>query len=127
VDNNQGRHHLLDLRTGRTIKHRAITTIPITGNVIDLIQAMATNDNMKEGQKIESRAGTILCDSSWIAGVYYDITTESEEKDEEDENSDQNEDGPENHNCHELDTECCYFLDRHHFGLLLHLFLHFQW
>jgi hypothetical protein len=43
VDNNQGGHHLLDLRTGRTIKQHAITAIPITQNVIDLVHAMATN------------------------------------------------------------------------------------
>jgi hypothetical protein len=53
-----------------------ITAIPITENIIDLFHALATNDNMKEGLKKESRAGTILYDSSWIAGVDYNITTE---------------------------------------------------
>jgi hypothetical protein len=55
VDNNQGGHHLLDLRAGRTIKRRTITTIPITEKVIDLIHSMAENDNMKTGLKIETR------------------------------------------------------------------------
>jgi hypothetical protein len=78
-------------------------TIPITKNVINLVHTMATNDNMKEGLKIESRTGTILYDSSWIAGVDYSITTESEEEDEENESNDQNEDGPENYNINDLD------------------------
>jgi hypothetical protein len=66
---------------------------------------MAANDNMKEGLKIESRAGTILYHSSWIAGVDYDIIIKSEEKDEEDEKSDQNDDGPENNNINDLDLD----------------------
>jgi hypothetical protein len=78
VDNNQGGHHLLDLQTGCTIKRCTITTIPITENVIDLVHSMAENDNMKTGLEIETRSGTILYDSSWIAGVDYDLTTENE-------------------------------------------------
>jgi hypothetical protein len=56
--------------------------VSITGNVINLIHAMAINDNMKEGLKTETIAGTILYDSSWIAGVDYDLTIENEENDE---------------------------------------------
>jgi hypothetical protein len=47
VDNDQGGHHLLDLRTVQTIKRRTITTIPITQNVIDLVHEMANNNGMK--------------------------------------------------------------------------------
>jgi hypothetical protein len=97
VDNNQGWHHLLDLQTGRTIKRSTITTIPITENVIDLIHNMAENNNMEKVKKIETRSGTILYDSSWIAGLDYDLTTENEENHgENQENSYQNEGGPEN-------------------------------
>jgi Reverse transcriptase (RNA-dependent DNA polymerase) len=84
VDNNQGGHHLLDLRTGRTIKRRTVTNIPITQNVIDLVHEMARNDHMQNGLKIEARAGTILYDSTWIAGVDYEtITPKSDEENEE--------------------------------------------
>jgi hypothetical protein len=46
VDNDQGGQHLLDLRTGRTIKRRTATTIPITSNIVDLVHKMAENDEM---------------------------------------------------------------------------------
>jgi hypothetical protein len=83
VDNDQGGHHLLDLRTGRTIKRRALTTIPITENIIELIHTMADNDDMKDGLKIETKSGLILYDSAWIAGVDY------EENDEENDNNEE--------------------------------------
>jgi hypothetical protein len=86
VDNNQGGHHFLDLRTGCTIKRCTITIIVITKNFINLVHTMATNDNMKEGLKIERRSGSILYDSSWIKGVAYDLTTENEENYESIEN-----------------------------------------
>jgi hypothetical protein len=40
VNNNQGGHHLLDLQTGRPIKRRAITAIPISESVIDLVHTI---------------------------------------------------------------------------------------
>ena len=55
VDNDQSGHHLLDLRTGRTIKRRTVTVIPITSNVIDLVHQMATNNNMADGLKLNQR------------------------------------------------------------------------
>jgi hypothetical protein len=76
VDNNQGGHHLLDLRTGQTIKRRTVTTIPITSNVVDLIHKMAENNDMTANLKIETKSGTILYNSTWIAGVDYEETTE---------------------------------------------------
>jgi Reverse transcriptase (RNA-dependent DNA polymerase) len=83
VDNNQGGHHLLDIRTGRTIKRRNVTIVPITQNVIELVHKMAENDNIRNGLKIETRAGTILYDSAWIAGVDYAISPENDEEIEE--------------------------------------------
>ena len=80
------------MRTGRTIKRRTVTTIPITQNGIDLVHKMAENDNMRDGLKIETKSGIILYDSSWIAGVDYennnendDITIEDHENGENDE------------------------------------------
>jgi hypothetical protein len=59
VDNDRGGHHLLDLRTGRTIKRRTVTKIRITTNVIDLVHEMADNDIMSDGLKIEIKSGII--------------------------------------------------------------------
>ena len=72
VDNLQGGHQLLDLRTGKTIKRRTVTQVPITQHVIDLVHEMADNDGMQAGLKIETRSGKILFDSAWIAVVDYD-------------------------------------------------------
>jgi hypothetical protein len=49
VDNKQGGHELLDLRTGRVIKRRTVTQVPMTQNVIDLVQDMATTHGMPDG------------------------------------------------------------------------------
>jgi hypothetical protein len=69
VDNKQGGHHLLDIRTGYTIKRRVVTPLPMTRNVIDLVHTLAKNESMPDGLKIETKTGHILYDSSWIAGV----------------------------------------------------------
>ncbi len=67
VDNAQGGHHLLDLRTGRTIKRRTVTMVPITQNVIDLVHAMADADGMRDGLKIETKSGIVLLGlQEWI-------------------------------------------------------------
>jgi hypothetical protein len=102
VDNDQGGHHLLDLRTGRTIKRRTITTVPITQNVIDLVHKMAENDKIKEGLQIETKSGKSLYDSSWIAGVDYE---ENNENIKNDEGNDENEGGPENNDIDDTDPE----------------------
>jgi hypothetical protein len=52
---------------------------------------MPTNDIMKEGLKITARSGAILYDSSWIAGVDYDHTTNNKENYENIENDEENE------------------------------------
>ncbi len=94
TDSDHGGHHLLDLHTGRTIKRRSVTPIPITKNIIDMVHAMATKDKVPDGLKIATKAGLILYDSSWIAGVDYesdedddeeDYEPESENEDDEDE------------------------------------------
>jgi Reverse transcriptase (RNA-dependent DNA polymerase) len=77
VDNIQGGHHLLDIRTGRTIKRRNVTQVPITQNIIDIVHAMATHDGITSGLKIKSKSGITLFDSSWIAGVDYKIDSEN--------------------------------------------------
>ena len=92
VDNLQGGHHLLDLRTGQTIKRRTVTPVPITQHVIDLVHDMANQDGIPDGLKIETRSGKILFDSAWIAGVDY-----AEDDNDDDEisivsNEDNNED-----------------------------------
>jgi hypothetical protein len=92
VDNDQGGHDLLDLQTGRTIKRRTVTVIPITSNVIDLVHQMATNDGIQDGLKIKSKSSIILYDSSWIAGVDYNKEDNTQDDEEFDINEDDNDD-----------------------------------
>jgi hypothetical protein len=63
------------------IKRRAVTIVPITKTIIDLVHAMATNDKMPDGIKIETNSGMTIYDSSWIAGVDYDNDDEKTEND----------------------------------------------
>jgi hypothetical protein len=72
LSNQQGGHELLHLGTGHVIMHRNVTPIPLTQHVIDLVHAMAERDGMPNGLKIENKAGLVLYNSSWIAGVDYD-------------------------------------------------------
>jgi hypothetical protein len=77
VDNDQGGHQLLDLHTAWMIKRHAVTIVPIKKTIIDLVHAMATNNKMPDGIKIEMNSGMTIYDSSWIAGVVYDNDDEN--------------------------------------------------
>jgi hypothetical protein len=95
LSNQQGGHELLHLGTGRVITRRNVTPIPLTQHVIDLVHAMAERDGMPDGLKIENKAGLVLYDSSWIAGVDYDDDEEyqddpngSEDESDDEENYD---------------------------------------
>jgi hypothetical protein len=90
VDNDQGGHHLLDLRTGCTLTRRTVTMIPITQNIIDLVLDMANNDKMPDGIKIESKSGTTIYDSSWIAGVDYEYDNNDIDNNDEYDDNDNN-------------------------------------
>jgi hypothetical protein len=57
--------------------------VPITQNIIILVHAMASNNQMSEELKIETKSGKIIYDSSWIAGVKY---VENDNEDEESHN-----------------------------------------
>jgi hypothetical protein len=106
LSNKQGGHELLDLRTGRLITRRAITPVPMTQSVIELVHALAERDNMPNGLKITTKTGHILYDSAWIAGVDYehedennedyddDYTESEEESDEESEEDEYDEMDP---------------------------------
>lgn len=71
-DNAQGGHECLHLQSNRIVLRRCITPIPITPSVIARVHALADQDGIPEGLKIQNRLGTILYDSAWIAGVDYD-------------------------------------------------------
>jgi hypothetical protein len=67
MNNNQGGHELLDLRTGSIIHRRMVTQVPMGRDVIDLVHAMLDRDNMPPGKKITTQSGIILHDNTSIA------------------------------------------------------------
>jgi hypothetical protein len=87
VPNQQGGHQLLHLPTGKLLTRRAITQVPITPQVIAMVHTLATQQGMPEGLKITSRTGTVLYDSSWIAGV--DFAANADQSDEDDNSNEQ--------------------------------------
>ena len=48
-DNYQGGHELLNLRTNKIIARRSITGIPITNNIIKMVENLAKIENMPRG------------------------------------------------------------------------------
>jgi hypothetical protein len=70
--NASGRHKCLHLQTNRVITRRRMTPVSITPAIITLVHTIAKQDGMPKGLKIINHYGTVLFDSSWIAGVDYD-------------------------------------------------------
>jgi hypothetical protein len=74
---------LFDLRTGRTIKQCTVTPVPISIKINELVHNMAQSDSMPDGLKIETKSGTVLYDSSWLAGMDYANNEEEEISDDD--------------------------------------------
>ena len=74
----QGGHELLDVHTKRAINQAVISPIPVTPSVINVVEQMALDDDMK-GLKIRTKTNQILYDSAWIAGVDYDEDADDED------------------------------------------------
>ena len=53
VHSQQGGHELLNLRTGKVVNRRKVTKLPTTQAVIDLVHALADQDGMSQGLKVE--------------------------------------------------------------------------
>jgi hypothetical protein len=53
------------------ISRQQVRSIPITTSVMDLVHALAKKDHMPQGLKLATKTGTVLYDSTMIAGVDY--------------------------------------------------------
>jgi hypothetical protein len=51
LNNKQGGHEFLDIRTGATITRRNVTPLPMTQNIINIVHSMADNEKMPTGFK----------------------------------------------------------------------------
>ena len=95
TDSHQGGHELLHIATNKVITRSRVTPVPITPAVIKLIHAIAKEENMPKGLKIENRTNTVLFDAAWTAGVKFDEKVFDEDKEDTDYESDSSEESEE--------------------------------
>jgi hypothetical protein len=100
-----GCHECLHLQTNKVITRRRVTPSPLTPDILKLIHSIAEQDEMPKGLKISNRFGTILFDSSWIAGVdYNEGQFEDEDYDDNDsDNDDKDQNALDNENYDTMD------------------------
>ena len=73
LSNVQGGMELLDLHTGRIITRRRVTVVPMTQQVIDRVEDLARNDEMRGLKITTSLTGVEMADdTAWPAGVEMD-------------------------------------------------------
>ena len=94
TDTAQGGHEVFDLMTGAAITRRMCTVIPITQAVIDTVNAFAKRDGMDK-LRVTTKTGQVLWDSSWTAGVDYEVVDEDDNNDEDDDNDNDDDSVPE--------------------------------
>ena len=63
-------HELMSLQSGQLINRPFVTLIPMTKDVIDVVNALGAAQGMN-GLKIQTKTGHVLWNSAWIAGVDY--------------------------------------------------------
>ena len=80
----QGGHELMHLATGDVVTRRYVTPSPITSNIIRRVHALAELQKMPKGLKIQNKVGTMIYDSTWIAGVDYDPELDHEDMNDDD-------------------------------------------
>lgn len=108
VASHQGGHELLHLPTNRIITRRKVTPVPITPAVIKQVHALADQEGMPSGLKINNRTGLLLYDSAWIAGVDYDEEEFDDEDYEPDEQEQDDDEDPNEDDYDEMDPNEIY-------------------
>ena len=107
IYNMQGGHQLLNLLTKKIITRRNVTPLPLSQVIINTVEKMAQDDNMK-GLNLRTQTGHILYDSSWIAGVDYDESEDSDDEsttDDHENNDDDDDDDDDDDNNNEENYE----------------------
>ncbi|CAJ1944699.1 unnamed protein product [Cylindrotheca closterium] len=69
ADNMQKGHKLYDLNTKREVTRPQITVLPITDQVIKLVEAHAAEEGVTDLQTYSRRNGEIILDADLLAGV----------------------------------------------------------
>ena len=72
VDNIQGGHEFMNLKTGaRITRHAMPQVLPMPEAVIKAVESLATKQEQPMGLKVTTKRGTVLYDSALTAGVEY--------------------------------------------------------
>ena len=93
ANNSQGGHILMDLATGKEIQRKHVKVLPITSQVIKMVEDMAANEGVKGVRTYTRRTGAVILDADLLAGVDPDELW-NEDNEIEDETYDPNEDIP---------------------------------
>ena len=72
MENYQGDHRLLHLQINKVVKWGNLTKITITHSIIKQVHALANLDNIPQVLKTKNLANSVIFDSAWISGVYYE-------------------------------------------------------
>ena len=72
----QGGHEILHLPTNKVIVRRNITELPITNEIVEQVNCLAREEKMIKGLKILTHDNTALYDSTLLAGVDDEDSTE---------------------------------------------------
>ena len=79
LENIQGGYEMMNLSTGKIITRHKITEIPITKEIINRVEFLAEQDDIKPDLIFKTRSGEILNDNVSIAGVDDDNNTVMQE------------------------------------------------
>ena len=69
TDSIQGNHEILDLNTKKTVTRPFITVLPITKQVINIVEQMAHDEGVKDLRTYHWKNGEIILDGDLLAGV----------------------------------------------------------
>ena len=86
--NSQSGHKILNLATGETIRRTHVKALPMTKQVIDTVEQMASDENVKELRTYSRRTGAPILDADLLTGVDLDELYDEDYEDEYDSNED---------------------------------------
>ena len=93
ASNIQGGHVLMDLTTGKKCERKQVKVLPITSQVIKLVETLAAAEGVKSIKTYSRRTGAVILDADLLTGVEPDELWD-QDSDSEDEPYNPNDDTP---------------------------------
>ena len=92
LENIQGVYELMNLLTGKIITRHKVAEIPINKEIIDRVEFLAKQDDIKPDLIFKTKSGEVIPDDVLIAGVDDEDNTTTTQETDSDEHSDYDED-----------------------------------